>query len=60
MLRKLEDSDIVGKTVASIYQTSVNVVKLTFTDGTTLELWGELVPIGSRDHVGGIFVEDHS
>ena len=35
-MRKIQDTDIVGKTVKSIENNAVNVLRLTFTDGTTV------------------------
>ena len=40
-MRKIEEKDLVGKTIKSIDTTSINVLKLTFADGTKLELWAE-------------------
>lgn len=34
-------SKIVGKTIKSIDSTSINCVKIMFTDGTTYEIWAE-------------------
>ncbi len=58
MMRKIQDSDVVGKTVKSVENSSVNVLRLTFTDGTSVELWAEdavYTPMGS---IPGIFVDD--
>ena len=44
--RKIEASDIVGKTVSAINNKACNMVRLTFTDGTFLELWTEVGPLG--------------
>ena len=55
--RKIEDQDLVGKTIKSIDTTAVNVLKLVFTDDTSLELWAEdavNTPYGS---IPGIFVD---
>lgn len=57
-MRKIKKNDLVGKTIKSINNRSVNVLKLTFTDGTKLELWAETAintPFGS---VPGIFAEE--
>ena len=58
--RKVEPKDFEGKTIAvnGVDATACNVVKLTFTDGSKLELWAEdavYTPMGS---IPGIFVDD--
>ncbi|HEY5268169.1 MAG TPA: hypothetical protein VII94_03465 [Candidatus Saccharimonadales bacterium] len=56
-MRKIKRSDLVGKTIQRISNRSVNVLKLTFSDGTKLELWAEdaiSTPMGS---IPGIFAE---
>lgn len=57
-MRKLEDKDMVGKTIESMENTAVNVVRLTFTDGTKLELWAEQAVYTSGGSIPGIFAED--
>lgn len=57
-LRKLNQQDLVGKSIKSFDNTSVNVVKLTFTDETTLELWADEAVSTLAGMVPGIFVED--
>jgi hypothetical protein len=37
-MREIKDSDLVGKTIQTIDNSSINVLKLTFTDGSKLEL----------------------
>lgn len=57
-MRKIQAADIVGKTIKSIDNGSCNVLRLKFTDGTSLELWAENAvntPFGS---IPGIFVEE--
>lgn len=58
MLRKLENKDIVGKTVSAIDNKSVNVLKLSFTDGTSIELWTETAVNTSAGVIYGIYVDD--
>ena len=58
--RKVEPKDFEGKTIAvnGVDATACNVVKLTFADGSKLELWAEdsvYTPMGS---IPGIFVDD--
>jgi hypothetical protein len=53
-MRKIIESDIVGKTVKGIKNTSVNVLELTFSDDSKLELWAEVE--GMFAH---IFVDDN-
>lgn len=57
-MRKLNEKDIVGKTVKSFDNNSVNVVKLEFTDGTSLELWAEDAVYTPMGNIPGIFVDD--
>ena len=57
-MRQLEDKDMVGKTIKSIDNKSVNVVKIEFTDGTKLELWAEAAVYTSGGSIPGIFAED--
>jgi hypothetical protein len=57
-MRKIEQTDLVGKTVQSISNQSVNVLKLNFTDGTSLELWAEQAVYTQAGSIPGIFVED--
>jgi hypothetical protein len=59
MLRDIKDTDFVGKTVKSIDNKSVNVLKLTFADGTELELWAEMAVHISAGSIPGIFVDDN-
>lgn len=56
-LRKIEPNDIVGKTVKNVVNDSVNVVRVEFTDGTTLELWAEEAVSTPAGMIPGIFVE---
>jgi len=57
-MRKIKDTDLVGKTVQSIDAKSVNVLKITFTDNTTLELWAEDAVRTSAGSIPGIFVDE--
>jgi hypothetical protein len=57
-MRKIQDTDIVGKTVQSIENNAVNVLRLTFTDGTTVELWAEDAVHTQFGNIPGIFVDD--
>lgn len=58
-MRKIQDSDVVGKTIESIKNDSVNVLTLKFTDGTCVELWTDpAVYTGNGGYVYGIFVEE--
>jgi len=57
-MRKLEDKDLVGKTIKAIDNSSVNVVRLTFTDDTSLELWAEDAVHTQFGNIPGIFVEE--
>lgn len=57
-MRDIKENDLVGKTIQSIDHTSVNVLKLTFTDGTKLELWAEQAVSTNFGDIPGIFAED--
>lgn len=57
-MRKIQDSDVVGKTIKSIENDSVNVLRLTFTDGTSVELWAEDAVYTPMGNIPGIFVDD--
>lgn len=57
-MREVKESDLVGKTIQSIDNTSVNVLKLTFTDGSKLELWAEQAVSTQFGDIPGIFAED--
>lgn len=58
MMRKIKPDDLVGKTIKSIDNKSVNVLKLTFIDDTILELWVEDAVQTQFGNIGGFFVED--
>ncbi len=60
MLRDIQESDLVGKTIKSIDNTSVNVLKLTFADDTVAELWVEEVISTNYGNIAGILIEDHT
>ncbi len=57
-MRKIQDADMVGKTIESIENSSVNVLRLKFTDGTSVELWAEDAIHTKFGNIPGIFVED--
>lgn len=57
-MRKIQDSDVIGKTIKSIENDSVNVLRLTFTDGTSVELWAEDAVYTPMGNIPGIFVDD--
>ena len=57
-MRKIKESDIVGKTIKSIKNTCVNVLELKFTDNTSLELWAETAQHTAAGNIPGIFVDD--
>ena len=56
-MRKIIATDLVGKTIESIDNTSVNVLSLTFSDGTTLDLWAQDAVWTRSGYIPGIFVE---
>ena len=57
-MRKVKDTDLVGKTVKSIDAVPANVLTLFFTDGTSLELWAEDAVYTEYGNIPGILVED--
>lgn len=59
--RKVEPKDFEGKTITinGVDATACNVVKLTFADGSKLELWAEdAVACPPFGYIPGIFVDD--
>lgn len=58
-MRKVESSDLVGKTIKAIDNSASNCLTLSFTDGTTLELFTEIVVATIRGDIHGIFVSDN-
>ena len=57
-MRKIQDADVVGKTVKAVENSSVNVLRLIFTDGTSVELWAEDAVHTAFGNIPGIFVDD--
>lgn len=57
-LRKINNGDLIGKTIKSIDNSAVNVLELSFTDGSKLQLWAEAVMTISAGTVYGILVEE--
>ena len=57
-MRDIKNEDMVGKTIKSIENTAINVLKLTFTDDTTLELWTEIAISTNAGSIAGIYVDD--
>ncbi len=57
MMREIKETDLVGKTIQSINNDCVNVLKLTFTDGTELELWAETAVRTFAGEIPGIYVD---
>lgn len=55
-MREIRDTDLVGKTIKSINTSAVNVLRITFTDDTTLELWAEQAVNTNAGSIPGIFV----
>ena len=55
-MRKIEATDLVGKTIKRIDNQAVNVLTLTFTDETTVELTAEDAVHTQYGSIPGIFV----
>lgn len=58
-MREVRDTDLVGKTIKSVDAGAVNVLKITFTDDTTIELWAESAVYTRAGSIPGIFVSDN-
>jgi hypothetical protein len=57
-MREIQPSDLIGKTIKSIDHTCVNVLSLTFSDDSVLELWAEDAINTQFGSIPGIFVGD--
>ena len=57
-MRSIVATDLVGKTIKSIDNQAVNVLRLNFDDGTSLELWAETAVYTPVGDIPGIFAED--
>jgi hypothetical protein len=57
-MRQVREEELVGKTIKSIENEAVNVLKLIFTDGTTLELEADQAVCTSFGSIPGIFVSE--
>lgn len=60
--RKVQSKDFEGKTIlkGGVDCSTVNMVRLQFTDGTTLDLWAEDALYTEAGNIPGIFVDDPS
>lgn len=56
-MRKIEDKDLVNKTIKSIDVSSVNVLTLNFTDDTSVELVAEPEVYTQYGIIPGIFID---
>lgn len=59
-MRALQANDLDGKTIASTDTSAVNVVKITFADGTFLDIWAEQAIHTTAGSIPGFFVEDEN
>jgi hypothetical protein len=57
-MREIKETDLVGKTVMAVGIGNLNVLKLIFTDGTSLELLAENAFLPNYGSVPGIFVKE--
>jgi hypothetical protein len=55
-MRKIEKSDLEGKTIKSVDNRAINCVTLTFTDNSVLELTAEQAIATNAGFIPGIFV----
>ncbi len=58
IMRHLQETDLVGKTIARLDTTAVNHVTIFFTDGTSVGLWAEDAVMTQYGNIPGIFIED--
>jgi hypothetical protein len=58
MLRFIREADLKGKTIKQVDTGAINVMRLTFTDDTTLEVWAEEALTTEMGSIPGIFVEE--
>lgn len=58
MLRYIREADLKGKTIKQVDTGAINVMRLTFTDDTTLEVWAESAVSTEGGDIPGIFVEE--
>lgn len=59
-MRALVASDLEGKTITSVDTTAVNVIKIMFTDGTSLDIWAEDAVYTPFGNIPGFSVEDQN
>lgn len=58
-MRKVEDADLVGKTIKSIDSSAVNTLKIVFSDDTAVHLTAEDALFTQFGTIPGIFIEDN-
>lgn len=58
-MRKVEDADLVGKTIKSIDSSAVNTLKIVFSDDTAVNLTAEDALFTQFGTIPGIFIEDN-
>lgn len=58
-MRKVEDADLVGKTIKSIDSSAVNTLKIVFSDDTAVLLTAEDALFTQFGTIPGIFIEDN-
>lgn len=59
-MRHLQETDLVGKTIARLDTTSVNHVTIFFTDGSSAGLWAEDAIFTPYGNISGIFIEEET
>lgn len=57
-MRALNEGDLAGKTIQAVDTSAVNVTKITFTDGSALEIWAETAVQTPYGSIPGFFVEE--
>jgi hypothetical protein len=57
-MRALEVKDLIGKTIREANTDAVNVVRLVFTDGTSLEIETDVAVSTPHGNIHGFFVSE--
>lgn len=56
-MRKLEATDLNGKTIKNVNADSTNYLRLTFDDDTELDIWCECAISTSAGDIWGFFID---
>jgi hypothetical protein len=58
IMRALNEGDLAGKTIQSVDTSAVNVTRITFSDGSSLDIWAETAVQTQFGDIPGFFVEE--